>query len=139
MLIFGIVSVIVDRVTATNDDIGLHIDGIWETVSPTYNDEHITFTFTGDSFSMLTESMIHDAEPNDIEAIREFHLQHNGAIVSAIDMDDGSFHLRITADGTFAIDGNTILLVMAEGLTTNLPFYWESDAIIINGDRYVQR
>ncbi|MCL2378109.1 MAG: hypothetical protein FWC77_03180 [Defluviitaleaceae bacterium] len=138
-VIFGTVSIIVDRVTTTGDDIGLHIDGAWETQTLTYNDEHIIYVFAGDSFSRTTESTIFNANPDDIEAIREFHMEYNGAIVEAVDIADGNFRLSITANGTFVIDDNNILLVAGEGLVSVLPFYWESEAIVINGDRYVRR
>ena len=138
-LIFGAAAAINARIRATSDDIGLHIDGTWEIQAPTYNDELITYVFSGDSFYAITESVIFDANFEVIESIREFHTMYNGATVDAEDIGEGNFRLRITKDGTFALDGNTILLVSGEGFVNVLSFYWESEAILINGDRFVRR
>ena len=138
-ILFGATSAIISRVGRSTDDIGLHIDGTWEIESPTYNDEHIIYIFAGDSFSSITESMIFGADPEVLEAIGEFLLGYSGAIVEAEDMGDGNFLMRITADGTFALAGNTIRLVSGEGLVRTLSFSWEEDAVIIDGYRFVRR
>jgi len=139
VVVFGAALAFVSRIGATSDDVGLHIDGTWEIETPTYNDEHITFVFTGDSFSRFAESMIFDASPEVIGDIREFHMMYSQATVDAEYMGDGNFFIQIATDGTFALDGNNILLVSGEGLARLLPFYWESEAIIINGDRFIRR
>ncbi|MCL2404437.1 MAG: hypothetical protein FWC92_02700 [Defluviitaleaceae bacterium] len=137
-IIFGGIAIIVARVTATSDDIGLHIDGRWEIESPTHNNERITYAFAGDSFSMVTESMIFDADAEIIEDIQAYHMLYYGAEVDADYMGDGTFRLRIFADGTFVINGDIILMVTGEGLSRTLPFYWMDDAILINGYRFVR-
>ena len=139
VLALGLSAVIVSRIGATSDDIGLHIDGTWEIETPTYNDEHISFVFAGDSFSSVTESIIFDAGPEVIEDIREFHMLNSRAAVEAEYVGNNSYLIRVTADGTFAIDGGSILLISGEGLVRRLPFYWESDAIVIDGDRFIRR
>ena len=139
LVIFGATSAILSRVGTTSGDVALHIDGTWETEGPTYNDELITFVFTGDSFSREVETMIFGAGAADIEDIETFQRDYNGATVDAEDLGDGTFRLRITADGTFALDGNSILLISGEGLLRMFSFYWEDEAVIINGDRFVRR
>ena len=137
-VILGATLAIISRIGAPIDDEGLHLDGTWETESPTHNDEYITFVFAGDSFSTVTESIIVNASPEVLEDIRDFYMVYYGAAVYADDLGDGSFLLRIKADGTFALDGNNILLVSGEGLVRVLSFYWENEAIVINDDRFVR-
>ena len=129
----------ISTLTRSPDDIGLHICGTWEIEAPTYNDEHIVYVFTGDSFTSVTESMIFGADAAVLEDIAEFLLLYSGAIVDAEDMGDGNFRMRITAGGTFALDGNRIRLVSGEGLVRVLSFSWESEAIFIDGYRFTRR
>jgi len=137
---FGAALVIITHLTGENEgDVAFHIDGTWETDGPTYNDEHITYVFSGDVFSKVTETMIFDANLDIIENIRDFYRYYSGAIVTANDMDDGNFVLMITMDGTFALDGDSLLLLAGEGMLTELTFSWEGDVIIINDDRFVRR
>jgi len=138
-IILGLTAVITSRFGAANDDIGLHIDGTWEIETPTYNDEHITFVFAGDTFSSVTESVIFDAGPEVIEDIREFHIVYSQAEVDAEYIGYGTYLIRVAADGTFALYSNSILLVSGDGVVRLLSFEWESDAIVINGDRYIRR
>ena len=140
VLIFGAAMVIITHLTGENEgDVAFHIDGTWETDGPTYNDEHITYVFSGDVFSRVTETMIFDANPDIIESIRDFYSYYSGAIVAAEDMGDGNFALMITIDGTFALEGDSLLLLAGEGMLTELSFSWEGDVIIINDDRFVRR
>ena len=140
ILIFGVASAIISRVrTAGYGDTALHISGTWETDGPTHNDELITYVFAGDTFSRVIETMIFNVGPADIEAIVAFQRDYNGAEVSVDDLGDGNFRLRITADGTFGLDGNSILLISGEGFLRLFSFYWEGEAIIINGDRFIRR
>ena len=138
-ILLGAASVIVSRLSRPPGDTGLHIDGTWEIEAPTHNDEHIIYSFAGDTFSSVTESMIFDADPEVLEAIGEFLLAYSGAVVEAEDMGDGNFLMRITADGTFAFDGNNIRLVSGEGLVRLLSFAWEGEAVIIDGYRFMRR
>ena len=139
ILIFGAASAVLSRMRATTGDVALHIDGTWETDGPTFNDELITYVFAGDSFSRLIETTVFGASQDDIEAIEAFQRDYNGATVDAEDLGDGNFLLRIAADGTFTLDGNSILLISGEGLLRLFSFYWEGEAVIINGDRFVRR
>jgi len=138
-VVFGVAFALASRIGAAGNDIGLHIDGTWETIAPTYNNEHITYVFAGDSFSSITESVIINAGPEILADIRDFHITYSGAVVEAEEMGAGSYLLRITADGTFALDGSNILLVSGEGLVRILSFYWESEAVVIDGDRFVRK
>ena len=140
IVIFGATSAIISRIRAAGGgDTALHINGMWETEEPTFNDEHITYMFAGDSFSRVIETTVFDAGQADIEAIVAYQREHNGATVEAEDLGDGTFLLRIIADGTFGLDGNSILLISGEGFLRLFSFYWEDEAIIINGDRFVRR
>jgi len=140
VLILGVVAVIFARITALSDDVGLQLDGAWETYALTYNDEHITYVFAGDVFSRLTESVVYDANPEAITVIREYHELYYGAHVDAEDIGNGNFHLRVIADGTFAIDNDGILLVSGEGRAVMFPFYWESEnVILIDGYRFIRK
>jgi len=139
IIAFGAASVLVSRIGAASDDTGLHIDGIWETENRTFNNEHITFEFTGDSFFSVAESMIFDASLDALEDIREFHVRYDQATVDTEYVGDGNFLIRVATDGTFALDGAYILLISGEGLARLLSFNWESEAIVIDGDRFVRR
>lgn len=139
VILFGGAAIIYARVTATDDDVGLHIDGVWATEEPTHNDELIFYYFAGNEFTALTESTIFNASPEIIENIREYHVSYFGASLDAEYVGDGTFYLRVTAEGTFALDGDGILLVTGEGITRRLPFYWEGETILIDGYRFVRR
>jgi len=137
LVIFGAVSVIIARFGGNSyGDVGLHLDGTWHIEAPTFNDESITFVFQGDSFTSVTESIIFGASPEDIESIRDFHVIQSGASLYSEDIGDGNYLLRITLQGTFLLDGNSILLTTDSDMTLLLPFYWQGEALIINGDRY---
>ena len=140
VVIFGAASAIISRIrTSGGGDAALHINGTWETDGPTYNDELITYVFAEDTFSRVIETVIFNATPADIEVVKAFQREHNGAEVDAEYLGDGNFRLKITADGTFGLDGNSILLISGEGLLRLFSFYWDGDAVIINGDRFVRR
>jgi len=140
VVVFGAASVIIARFwDEAEGDVGLHLNGTWEIESPTFNDEFITYVFAGDSFSSVTETMIFNASADDLENIREFHRVHSGARVEAVSAGDGNYSIRITADGTFTLDGNSILLVMGDDLIRWLSFYWDGEAVIINGDRFLRQ
>jgi len=138
IVIFGLAAVLISNLRA-DVDTALHLNGTWEIESPTFNDEHIMYVFADDSFSAITEMMVFDAGPDALDAIKQFHQDNYGATVDAEDIGNDSFLLRISVDGTFAFDGNNILLVSGEGHTRLLPFYWDGEAILINGDRYLRR
>ena len=139
VVIFGAALAIVSHFGAANyGDGALHIGGTWETDGPTYNDELITYVFEGESFSRVIETIIFGASYADIEAREAYEYNYNGAAVYAEDVGEGNFRLRITADGTFWLDGNNIVLVSGEGFMRVFSFYWEDDAIFIDGDRFVR-
>jgi len=139
VIIFGAALVVITHLTGENDgDVAFHIDGTWETQSPTYNDEHIVYVFNGDLFSRIVETTIVDASPEIVDSIREYYHEYSGAIVVSQDMGGGDFFLIITMDGTFALDGDMLLLLGGEGMLTRLPFAWEGDTIVINDDRFTR-
>ena len=137
VVIFGAAAALLSR-TGPDGDAGLHLDGIWEIESPTYNDEHITYVFAGDTFSSVTETMIFNASPEMLEDIAAFHREYSGAYVSTEGMGEGNYLLRITIDGTFFLDGYHILMVSGYGIVRLLSFNWEGEAIVINGYRFVR-
>ena len=113
LVIFGISAVIIAHIGAAGEgDVGLHLDGTWDIASPTFNDEAIRFVFDGAAFSNITESVIFDATPEILDDIREFHMTHSNAAVNTQHMGGANYLLRIHTDGTFVLDGNSILLVM---------------------------
>ncbi|MCL2527815.1 MAG: zinc ribbon domain-containing protein [Defluviitaleaceae bacterium] len=139
IIVFGVASVIIARLGSTSEsDVGLHLDGIWVIESPTFNDEIITFVFADETFTSTTEAMIFGASPEILEDIRDFHVAHSGASFYATAEGDGNYRLLVTSSGTFTLDGNSILLVMNNDVPLLLPFYWDGDGIIINGDRYLR-
>ena len=139
VVILGAASAIAAWLRAGSGDAALHIDGIWVTEGPTYSDEHITYVFDGEAFTRIIETKVFGASEIDIDGIRDYQRQHNGAEVTAEALGDGTFLLRIMADGTFGLDGNSIVLVSGEGLLRVFSFYWEGEAVIINGERFRRR
>ena len=139
ILIVGTVSLIISRLQDDGSDVGLYLDGTWETDGPTYSAESIVYIFSGNTFSSVTEMMIFDANPEIIAHIQEFYLYNHGAAVDAEDTGDGVFRLSIKKDGTFSLDGDYILLLSAESFLTEYSFRWNDDEIIIAGDRFMRR
>ncbi|MCL2570911.1 MAG: hypothetical protein FWE11_00780 [Defluviitaleaceae bacterium] len=139
-LVFGSALAILSNLRIESDsDMALHLDGIWEIEELTFNDEHITYIFDGDLFTSITKAIIYDATPDDIDNIREFHLAYSGAMVETENTGDGNYRLIITSEGSFSLDGSSIVLAMRDGIYNWLSFYWDDDGIIINGDRFLQQ
>ena len=139
VLIFGVAAFIISHFTNESGDAALHLDGIWETVSPTYNDEHIVFVFDGNTFSSVTEMTIFDADTAVIDDIHDFYSEMYGARVYYEDMADGNFSLRVTMDGTFGLYDGYIVLVSGESYLMEFSFFWDGAGISINGDLFHRR
>ena len=140
LMVFGTATLIISRLDdRAYGDEGLHLNGTWEIASLTFNDEFITYVFSGDSFTSTTETIVFDANQADIQSIREFHQNHSGAALYAENIGSGNYRLSILSSGTFSLDGNSILLIMDNNMPQLLPFYWEGEAIIINGDRFLRQ
>ena len=141
VIVFGASSVIIGNIrrAANERDTGLHLDGTWEIEAPTYNDEHIVYVFAGDAFTSRVETMALNISLEDLNNIREFHRTMSGASVEAVYMDNNNYLLRIRTDGTFILDGYTIMLITGEGFVRMFSFYWEDEAIVINGDRFLRQ
>jgi len=141
VVIFGVTAVIIARVrdaAVSDGDVGLHLDGIWVTESPTFNDENITYVFNGDSFTSTTERLLFDADPEALSSFIYFYVTHHGATVDTEDVGDGNYNIRISTGGTFTLYGNSISLIKGESLRIMYSFYWDGEAIYIDGNRFVR-
>ena len=138
ILTFGVAAFILSHFAneRVDGDTALHLDGTWETVGPTYNDEHIVFIFNGNTFASVTEMIIYDANEEIIDDIRKFYYEMYAARVYFDDMSDGNFFLRITMDGTFGMYDGYIVLVSGESHLLEFPFSWDGAGISINGDLF---
>ncbi|MCL2361845.1 MAG: YfjI family protein [Defluviitaleaceae bacterium] len=142
VVVFGAAAVLIAHIRREADfdgDVGLHLDGVWDTDGPTVNDEYISFEFAGDSFSSVTEWTFFDASPEALAEFIAFNENDRGAIVYTDDIGYGNYRIRIYEHGEFTLEGNSILLSLNSGQSQWMPFYWDGDAIIINGDRYLRR
>jgi len=139
VLALGVAMLITNHINDPGGDTAFQIEGIWETPDLTYNDAHMIFTFEGDIFTSVTESVIFDANPEIIETITEYYQEHTGAIVTASDLGNGDFMLTIATDGTFALYGDTIRLLSGEGMLQELPFSIGDAQILINYVPFVKR
>jgi hypothetical protein len=119
------------------------LNGIWEIESPTYNDETVTIAFWDNSFSMITEMVIADADIEllleTIEEIREFHKNQNGAVAEVVEADDSRPRLRIILEGTFSLTESELILNSGQDMLTILPFFLGNDGISINNDRFLRK
>jgi len=141
-IVFGTASMLLAhiRTDADNDgDVGLHLDGTWETEGSTINDEHITISFFGDTFSSITKRTIFDATPEVLVDIAEFYRVYRGALVESRDIGDNNYLIYIHEDGMFSLYGNDIQFMYNNELPVWMPFYWDNDTIIINGDRFIRQ
>jgi len=140
-IVFGATSVILTNIRSagSDGDMGLHLDGAWKTDDSTVNDEIISITFSGYAFTTVTERIFFDASPEALADLKEFYENYRGARVNSEDIGYGNYQIRIYENGEFALEGNSILLVLDNDLHVWMPFYWDDDAIIINGDRYLRQ
>jgi len=140
ILIFGATSVILANLRREIDgDVGFHLDGAWETDNYTVNDEIIIFIFSSDSFTSVTTRKIFDVTQEALIDFIDFYEIYHGARVYTELIEYSNYQVRIYESGDFTLEGSSIMLDFDGGSTVWLPFYWDGDAIIINGDRYLRQ
>ena len=116
-------------------------DSLWQIEAPTYNDEIISIEFINNSFIMVTETIITDADmatiTETLNEIQEFYIEQGGN-VEILEDGENNVLLRVTMDGSFILTENELWLIGRGDILTVLPFSWDEDSMTINNNRFVQ-
>jgi len=120
---------------------GEMLNGIWEIDGLGNNDEFVRLTFDNESFVMITETFVANADVSETQArsgeIEEHYRRLNGGISEVIETDEGGIMIRVTVSGTFTLSANELRLHSGD-ITTLLPFAWEGNTITVNDDIFTR-
>jgi len=116
-------------------------NGKWQVEAPTYNDEIITIEFIDDTFLMITETSIADADiavvMETLYEIQEFYIRQGSDVEIYRNAEDNVL-LRVTMEGTFILTENELWLIGRGDTLTVLPFSWDEYSMTINNNRFIQ-